>query len=1511
MKKYLQIFLGASIVATTILTANAANKSEFQSGIDLGKQTIQSMGSTPSTSVGGASVLPDGQAWQDNSGQVDTLKSYYRGGKNGADSITNIGNKGTEVKNSSNNCDPTDMACKARNANTVTYDGIGSNPYDLTAEALKNGLPADPFATLGINTPSENGGSVCVETTVTTEPSVEATTCLETQFRKLNILPKIPATTAINTYTPECLAGTSLSADGSTCNQNVYSCPEGGSINGTTCTNTKPLVTTLSYTSPVCLDPSYSISGDLSTCNKTTYSCPAGSTLNGTTCTQTTSTTASVTSYTGTADCNKVSGLVPFDNNVADRTTMSYACSGGNMQITSDAYGSNGGLYRSQTATHSINDTIYSNRALSTLAPHWSGKYKQVATFVSGGCSSGTCSYTYTANYVGGNTAWASYSNCTGGSRNGRSITSYAQNTSPNTTHSISIARKIIWGERCTSDSNFNHTFPVVSPGTQIGSHTISFPDPRSPVYTYSCPAGYTKINDSLCSRTFPATATNHTATPGCLGGRVADGNNFTLKTRQCYRGSRTITCVADGNNFTLKTAETLVNGTQSGGTKTCQSTNYTCPAGVSRTAENSCSINYPATGTNVATQPGCSNGNLTRVEYAMGFYCNSEVAGTGWVARNAQPIYTTNFLSQYKKVSMQCNFEGTDINQFIGLDGNTDVQDILVDRVVITPADGSQPITFEAEDYIAGNAVPVNKISDPVASNGFAHKATSNNQVLPPGVLPARPWALHASNLGRPNFTPGAATVDIYMRTDAPATYALPTNKTITVKAAGWHDSKAAETGAYVNGVKARNPYRGWSFVAYDKNLNTSWLQGDYDLFGRGTAAVQELINGLNAVPNGSIIALYTYDEPSTNFHNHPELKDYLVNVLGANRSLLDQIGWRSSYALLVEKGGQKYGEGYQPEYGSVINITANVEASANNYSVVCATESYNCPAGQTLNGNLCEDPQAIQYEQDPKCVNLGYDPGTGDEVFYCDTGKLNECDALPANCTETDARCVYKDDVIGSPTLGECLAWDKSYDCPVPGKDVVTQNCGFDPLCFDGNCFEKPEKKCKGVFNTINKPVVKQCYETIPQTQNSCPLEVYYDIGGNLTPKVRPSAACDAYINDPTCKQVAITKDADGNYPSSVFYSCLGDPVTQCDNVTSDPTCNSPTKDCIQYEDLRGLIGVDLAPETSGRCLEYQVEYQCTETYTEPGDECTEDMARTLTAMEVSRQGSNYIDINDVRIFAGDYARCDRRSAAWAGGGFGSKSCCNISAPDPQTDHDFLKSQTGYSDVSVFQNDVKTVSNLTYDIMRGKLDTLSAIEGATAGANLYNAYTIMKTSYVVAQGLQAGLTLSEALAAANYNPWGLAISATIAVYMNYQAALACDDMDYETATSNKAKLCYPTKTECAKEQCGVFGCVCAKMRTSQCCYNSKLARIINDQGKRQLGVSRANDTCGGFTVAEVEALDWTKIDLTEFVNEMIKDAQARMPKATDIQEGIQNNKNKASGRTTQLDKPARLTVP
>jgi len=60
-----------------------------------------------------------------------------------------------------------------------------------------------------------------------------------------------------------------------------------------------------------------------------------------------------------------------------------------------------------------------------------------------------------------------------------------------------------------------------------------------------------------------------------------------------------------------------------------------------------------------------------------------------------------------------------------------------------------------------------------------------------------------------------------------------------------------------------------------------------------------------------------------------------------------------------------------------------------------------------------------------------------------------------------------------------------------------------------------------------------------------------------------------------------------------------------------------------------------------------------------------------------------------------------------------------------------------------------------------------------------------------------------------------------------------------------------------------------------------------------------------------EVEALDWTKIDLTEFVNEMIKDAQARMPKATDIQEGIQNNKNKASGRTTQLDKPARLTVP
>ena len=56
-------------------------------------------------------------------------------------------------------------------------------------------------------------------------------------------------------------------------------------------------------------------------------------------------------------------------------------------------------------------------------------------------------------------------------------------------------------------------------------------------------------------------------------------------------------------------------------------------------------------------------------------------------------------------------------------------------------------------------------------------------------------------------------------------------------------------------------------------------------------------------------------------------------------------------------------------------------------------------------------------------------------------------------------------------------------------------------------------------------------------------------------------------------------------------------------------------------------------------------------------------------------------------------------------------------------------------------------------------------------------------------------------------------------------------------------------------------------------CCFPSRLARIINEQGKAQLGRSwgdAQNPQCDGFTVAELQHLDFSTMDLSEFYAEI-----------------------------------------
>ncbi|GAB6075186.1 conjugal transfer protein TraN [Desulfurobacterium crinifex] len=70
------------------------------------------------------------------------------------------------------------------------------------------------------------------------------------------------------------------------------------------------------------------------------------------------------------------------------------------------------------------------------------------------------------------------------------------------------------------------------------------------------------------------------------------------------------------------------------------------------------------------------------------------------------------------------------------------------------------------------------------------------------------------------------------------------------------------------------------------------------------------------------------------------------------------------------------------------------------------------------------------------------------------------------------------------------------------------------------------------------------------------------------------------------------------------------------------------------------------------------------------------------------------------------------------------------------------------------------------------------------------------------------------------------------------------------------------------------VFG-ICLQKKKTYCCFNSVLARIVQEQGRKQLGIDWGEPktpNCRGFTPEEFQRIDFSKIDFSEWYEDLQK---------------------------------------
>ena len=236
--------------------------------------------------------------------------------------------------------------------------------------------------------------------------------------------------------------------------------------------------------------------------------------------------------------------------------------------------------------------------------------------------------------------------------------------------------------------------------------------------------------------------------------------------------------------------------------------------------------------------------------------------------------------------------------------------------------------------------------------------------------------------------------------------------------------------------------------------------------------------------------------------------------------------------------------------------------------------------------------------------------------------------------------------------------------------------------------------------------------------------------------------------------------------------------------------------------------------------------------------------DFARTVSLLEANRQAGQYLDAANMRIFKGFDNRCVKKL-------FGLINCCNrggSNAGSMFANFAVLAAAGGIAKGAVgstYTYDALFKSDAPNFVIRG-FEGLFSTGGSSAFAGL----------------LAGDVGVTQFLSTLVPGPWTIALLA-----IQYSGILSCPEKEKVVAMKRDANLCANVGSFCSTRLPIIRTCM--EQTTTFCCFNSKLARILNVAGKSQFGRglgSAERPDCEGFTVGEFQSLDFSRIDLTEF---------------------------------------------
>lgn len=423
-----------------------------------------------------------------------------------------------------------------------------------------------------------------------------------------------------------------------------------------------------------------------------------------------------------------------------------------------------------------------------------------------------------------------------------------------------------------------------------------------------------------------------------------------------------------------------------------------------------------------------------------------------------------------------------------------------------------------------------------------------------------------------------------------------------------------------------------------------------------------------------------------------------------------------------------------------------------------------------------------------------------------------------------------------------------------------------------------KKPEAKCEVQGqNCLEKSEAGECLRYTHQY--SCDVDLKTLHQGRLPDKVEELE----HTHSITSEWDESSCQAKGDKCKVVSRECLesggtkminGVPVTrECwkEQRTMQCMTGNDADECSTYEKNSNCSLIEdkcTHKLPDGNCQARDKQYECIdspETTREVSSCQDQDFARTMSAMEMARESQRYYDSEGQQFFKGEADKCSIKLGGALDSVLGG-NCCVTDADTNKLVDFVVQAGTQYAAKKLLSS---VASHYTYTILQksapkflttalnaaglGGSAGSQAAGGAAAGGNGLSAFGF-------------GASMQGGQLVVTFDPVSFGIAIAI---MALQQWLKCDQKEIVVAMKRKADLCHYIGSYCSAN---VLGACVTKME-SQCCYISKLAKIVNVGGKEQLGRgwgSPENPSCEGFTAQELEKIDFSKLDLSGFYDDI-----------------------------------------